>query len=94
LLFRERRKELKLDQHELARRAGVSRQWIIDLEQGKAGVALGLVLRTAQALGLVLELTAARVEAKRPGSGPSSGSELDALIKRLEDFPALKGKRG
>lgn len=54
LLLRERRKALRLDQAELARRVGVSRQWVIGMEKGKGRADLSLVLRTLDALGVVL----------------------------------------
>ncbi|MGH7298057.1 MAG: helix-turn-helix domain-containing protein, partial [Polyangiaceae bacterium] len=53
-LIRDRRRRLGLDQRALAERVGVSRQWIIEAEQGKPGAAVGLVLRTLQALGVTL----------------------------------------
>jgi HTH-type transcriptional regulator/antitoxin HipB len=53
-LIRARRKALRLDQKTLAEKVGVSRQWIVDVEQGKPRLELGLVLRTAEALGIVL----------------------------------------
>jgi HTH-type transcriptional regulator / antitoxin HipB len=53
-LIRERRKTLRLDQKTLAEKVGVSRQWIVDVEQGKPRLEIGLVLRTAAALGIVL----------------------------------------
>jgi HTH-type transcriptional regulator / antitoxin HipB len=53
-LTRARRKALGLDQIELAERVGVSRLWINQLERGKPGASLGLVLRTFSALGLEL----------------------------------------
>ena len=54
LAIRERRRALQLDQAELARRAGVSRQWVIGIEKGKGRADLSLVLRTLDALGVVL----------------------------------------
>ena len=54
LRIRERRKALHLDQAELARRVGVTRQWIIGIEKGKARADLSLVMRTLDALGIVL----------------------------------------
>jgi y4mF family transcriptional regulator len=51
ILLRERRTALGLSQAALAERVGVSRQWIVDLEQGKPRLEIGLVLRTAEALG-------------------------------------------
>lgn len=54
--IKERRKQLGLGQAELAARAGVSRQWLIQVEGGKPGVALGLVLRLLNILGMRLAL--------------------------------------
>ncbi len=49
-----RRRELGYTQAELAEMAGVSRLWINQLERGKSGAGLGLVLRTLAALGIEL----------------------------------------
>jgi y4mF family transcriptional regulator len=54
-LIRDNRTRHKLDQKSLAETVGVSRQWIVDIEKGKAGAPLGLVLRTLGALGIVLD---------------------------------------
>lgn len=54
-VIRERRKELKLGQAELARRIGTSRQWIVGVEQGRARAELGLVLRALDALDIRLD---------------------------------------
>lgn len=43
-------------QAELARRVGVSRQWIISLEQGSPNARLGLVLSTLGHLDLTIDL--------------------------------------
>lgn len=53
-LIRERRKELKLTQDDLALASGVSRRLVIDLEDGRAGIRLGRALLVAEALGLRL----------------------------------------
>jgi HTH-type transcriptional regulator / antitoxin HipB len=54
VLIRARRRELGLDQAELAEIAGVSRLWINQVEGGKPGAGLGLVLRTLASLGVEL----------------------------------------
>ena len=54
-IIRERRRRLGLEQKTLAEQVGVSRQWIIDIEKGKPRAALGLVLRTVNALGILLD---------------------------------------
>lgn len=53
-LIRARRRELGYDQARLAEIAGVSRLWINQVEKGKSGAGLGLVLRTLAALGVEL----------------------------------------
>ena len=82
LMIRQRRRALHLRQHELAAKVGVSRQWIIDVEHGRPGVELGLVMRTLEVLGLHLDLRA-------PGEGPTTTFEglpdlnMDALIEQV-----------
>lgn len=54
------RRRAAMTQSELADRAGVSRRWIIMLEQGQASRAeLGKILDTLDALGLSLKVTPA-----------------------------------
>lgn len=55
-IVRRQRLLLGLDQGTLADEVGVTRQWLIQLEHGKAGARLGLVLRTLAALDLRLDL--------------------------------------
>ncbi|MFI5736671.1 helix-turn-helix domain-containing protein [Kribbella sp. NPDC051587] len=54
---RDARRRHSLTQQELARRAGVSREWLVRLEQGHARLELQLVLNTLAAAGLVLEVS-------------------------------------
>ena len=56
LVIRDRRRRLKLSQTELARKAGVGRQWVVAIEHGKSRAELGLVLRTLFALDLPLTI--------------------------------------
>jgi HTH-type transcriptional regulator/antitoxin HipB len=53
---RDRRRQLGLSQGSLAQRVGVSRQWIVALEQGKPTAEVGLVLKTLSALGLRIDV--------------------------------------
>jgi y4mF family transcriptional regulator len=53
-VIRDRRKQLELDQAALAKRIGVSRQWVIEVERGHARAELGLVLRALDALNIRL----------------------------------------
>lgn len=59
-------------QAEFADRIGVSRQWVIALEQGKASAELGTALRAVAILGMVANL----VEAPTRGTG----IDLDRLL--------------
>ena len=54
-LIRDYRIRHNLDQKSLAATVGVSRQWIVEIEKGKARAPLGLILRTLGALGIVLD---------------------------------------
>ena len=54
-LLREQRRRRGLTQAQLARRAGVSRQWLNGVERGREGAELGLVLRTLASAGIVLK---------------------------------------
>ena len=56
-IIRERRRKLGLDQSALARRVGVGRKWIVEVEKGKARAGIELVLRTLAALGLFLTVS-------------------------------------
>ncbi|MEV6282842.1 helix-turn-helix domain-containing protein [Kribbella sp. NPDC051770] len=51
---REARARHGLTQVDLARRAGVSREWLVRLEQGHARLEVQLVLDTLEAVGLTL----------------------------------------
>ena len=54
--IRNRRQELGLTQSDLARKMGVSRQWLVSVEQGKPGAELGLILRAFNVLRMSVRL--------------------------------------
>ena len=54
-LIRDRRKKMGLDQLSLAKHAGTSRKWIVEIEKGKPRAGFAMVLRTLQALGVSLD---------------------------------------
>ena len=54
--IRTRRQELALTQSDLARKMGVSRQWLVAVEQGKPGAELGLILRAFNVLRMSVRL--------------------------------------
>ena len=56
LILRQKRRQLGLSQTALAVRVGVSRQWLVGVEQGKPTAEIGLILRTFGALGLSISI--------------------------------------
>ncbi|MEO7329368.1 MAG: helix-turn-helix transcriptional regulator [Minicystis sp.] len=80
--IRARRTELGLDQGSLARRIGVSRQWIVEIERGKPRAEIGLLLRTLSILGLDLAVKTAKASAAAPEVFAPGLVDLDALIQR------------
>jgi HTH-type transcriptional regulator/antitoxin HipB len=78
-LITHRRRALGLDQASLAKKAGVSRLWINQVERGKPGASLGLILRALAVLGVELTADASVV----PGDVPSDLTpDIDAIIDR------------
>lgn len=87
MLIRAERKKAGLDQATLARRAGVSRWWITEMERGKRGAELGLVLRTLATLGIDLNAGMQDPEASRPSirrASDSPHSDTGTLPPALE----------
>lgn len=78
-LVKERRLERGMSQEALARVVGVSRQWIVGLEQGKFR-AFETVLRTLGALALSIE-----VVPNDDAAGGASTVDLDELLSRYEN---------
>jgi HTH-type transcriptional regulator/antitoxin HipB len=87
LVIREQRKRLGLGQRELARKVGVSRQWIVEIEKGKPRAELGLVLRTLAALELALRVGRQKGPQAQPSAGAIPPIDIDAVIERA------RGKR-
>jgi HTH-type transcriptional regulator / antitoxin HipB len=81
-LIRERRRKNGLRQEQLARKAGVGRQWLVEVEKGKAGAALGLVLRTMEALGIALSADEGKAGTKKPARS-SKPVDIDRLLDNL-----------
>ncbi len=72
---------MKLDQAELARMIGVSRLWVNQVERGKPGASLGLVLRALGALGLTLTFQTAGAESvPAAGAAPIFTPDINAIV--------------
>jgi HTH-type transcriptional regulator/antitoxin HipB len=78
-VIRDRRRELNLDQAALAKRIGVSRQWVIEVERGHPRAELGLALRAIDALNMRLDASVAPPSRRR-----SSKVDIDAIVARAK----------
>lgn len=76
--IRDRRRTANMTQDQLARRIGVSRQWVVDIERGKPTAALSLVLRTLTALGIRIDLRPQEALRER------NSIDLNAIIERAK----------
>ena len=83
LVIRDRRRRLKLSQTELARKAGVGRQWVVVIEHGKSRAGLGLVLRTLFALDL--PLTIGPGDRRPPSRDDISPVDIDAIVNAAKE---------
>jgi len=83
--IREHRVKLGMDQSDLAEKAGTSRKWIVEVEQGKLRAEIGLVLRTLKALGVSLDIAVDRTQKASTAREPRNvdiNNILDSLKKR------------
>jgi HTH-type transcriptional regulator/antitoxin HipB len=74
-----------MDQIALAKKAGTSRKWLVEVEQGKPGAEIGLILRTLKSLEISIDVeTDSSVETPSQGKAkaPDINSVLDSLKKR------------
>jgi HTH-type transcriptional regulator / antitoxin HipB len=79
-LIRDRRRAQDLDQVELAERIGVKRLWVNQVERGKPGASLGLVLRALAAVGVDI-WSADVVEGKENGEEKSRDTtDINAIV--------------
>lgn len=86
LVIREERRRQGLTQQALATAVGVGRQWIIAVEQGKAGAELGLVLRTFQVLGVQIMREYGQNERE---TSPAPESNADTAAHKAQTFDPI-----
>ena len=79
-LIRDRRRQLAWTQTELAKRVGVSRIWILQLEKGKPTAQLGLALRALKELGVGLDAPVSALAGSLAKG--AEGVDLDGIINR------------
>lgn len=87
--IRARRRSLGWDQAELAERIGVSRLWVGQIEGGKPGASLGLVLRAFHGLGLTLGVQApGESDREIEPPAPARAVDLDAILEAARKKPS------
>ena len=87
--IRERRTRLGMDQIELAKKAGTSRKWLVEVEQGKPGAEFGLILRTLKSLEISIILAADTLVAT-PTPGKEKAPDIDSVLDSLKKRPQKK----
>lgn len=84
--IRERRVKLGMDQRDLAEKAGTSRKWIVEVEQGKSRAEIGLILRTLKTLGVSLDIAIDRVQ-KASAAGEPKNVDINTILDSLKKRP-------
>jgi HTH-type transcriptional regulator / antitoxin HipB len=77
-LIRDYRRRQDLDQQALAKKIGVSRQWVVEIEKGKARAEVGLILRALDVLGVPLSVDDSKA-ARRDED--VSGADIDRIVE-------------
>ncbi|MCA8893586.1 MAG: helix-turn-helix transcriptional regulator [Hyphomonas sp.] len=85
LLIKSRRKARGLGQAELAEKVGVSRRWLNQVESGKPGASMGLVLRTLAVLDTQLLVSDNRQQRPDVDIPPILGPGIDLIIDDLSN---------
>lgn len=84
--IRERRTELGMDQSTLAEKAGTSRKWVVEVEQGKPRAEIGLILRTLKTLGVSIAITADGTP-KSSSTGEPTNIDINNILDSLKKRP-------
>jgi len=78
-VIRDRRKQLKLNQSTFAKKIGVSRQWVIEIERGHARAELGLALRALGVLDINLDVS---IDQAKVSTSPTV--DINAIVSRAK----------
>jgi HTH-type transcriptional regulator/antitoxin HipB len=84
--IRERRTMLGMDQVDLAEKAGTSRKWLIEVEQGKPRAEIGLILRTLKTLGVSIDLQTDPLP-KTTSSDKTDATDINNVLNSLKKRP-------
>ena len=87
--IRERRTRLGMDQISLAKKAGTSRKWLVEVERGKPGAEIGLILRTLKSLELSIDLESDSLVATPP-LGAEKAPDINSVLDSLKKWPMKK----
>ena len=87
--IRERRTKLGMDQISLAKKAATSRKWLVEVERGKPGAEIGLILRTLKNLEISIDLEADTLVAT-PTPGKETAPDIDSVLDSLKKRPQKK----
>ncbi len=79
-LIKDRRRSLGLDQAELAERIGVGRLWVNQVERGKPGASMGLVLRALAAVGVDIKAITDETS-KQSEYPPVVSPDINAIVE-------------
>jgi HTH-type transcriptional regulator / antitoxin HipB len=91
--IRERRTRLGMDQISLAKKAGTSRKWLVEVEQGKPGAEIGLILRTLKSLEISIDLEAnpePDSSVATPAAGKAKAPDINSVLDSLKKRPLNK----
>jgi HTH-type transcriptional regulator / antitoxin HipB len=80
-LIKDRRRALGLDQAELAERIGVGRLWVNQVEGGKPGASMGLVLRALAAVGVDLKAVGEGESVQQSTYPPVVSPDINAIVE-------------
>jgi HTH-type transcriptional regulator/antitoxin HipB len=87
--IRERRTTLGWDQVSLAKKAGTSRKWLVEVEQGKPGAEIGLILRTLKSLEISIDVEA-NSQVGTPSKGETKAPDINSVLDSLRKRPQKK----
>jgi HTH-type transcriptional regulator/antitoxin HipB len=84
--IRERRTKLGIDQVALAEKAGTSRKWLIEVEQGKPRAEIGLILKTLKTLGVSIDIQIDPLP-KAASNDKARATDINNVLNSLKKRP-------
>jgi HTH-type transcriptional regulator/antitoxin HipB len=84
--IRERRTKLGIDQVALAEKAGTSRKWLIEVEQGKPRAEIGLILKTLKTLGVSIDIQIDSLP-KAASNDKARATDINNVLNSLKKRP-------